>query len=134
MCDEDSTGANPKEQTFRLDLLLAVVVAIYWLKCIMLFRVTKTFGPMLKIIHLMTIDLAQFIVIWTLILIIFTSIAQLVFGDLKGDTMVTIDNETKMRSEFDFVSFDNFLDVSIMFFESALGNWNLDQYEGAKVG
>lgn len=134
LCKKDSTGADPTQVTFRLDLLLAVIVALYWMKCILLFRVTKTFGPMLKIIQLMTKDLAQFLIIWTLIMIIFTSIAQLVFGDLTAETKVTINGTEKTRGEFNFVNFDNFLDVAIMFFESALGNWDLGQYTGAKVG
>lgn len=36
-CDESLEGDDPKLVTFRLDLLLAVVVALYWIKIILLF-------------------------------------------------------------------------------------------------
>lgn len=38
------------DSSFNLETVLALIVMLYWMKCILLLRVTKTFGPMLKII------------------------------------------------------------------------------------
>ena len=58
----------------------------------------------------MIIDLGKFLVIWSVILIMFTCVALLAFGELH-----------------DFYTFEQTL---IFFLESALGNWDMDVYAG----
>lgn len=124
-CDASLDGRDPKLETFRLDLLLAVVVALYWIKIILLFQVTKTFGPIIKIIALMTKDLAQFLVLWSVILLVFTSVACILFGDITTTTAMEKEGQT---------GFDNFVFVAVMYFESALGNWDMSVYSASKEG
>lgn len=71
---------NIEQGKFRIDLLMASLVFFTWLKLIFFFRVSTTFGPVFKIIEEMTIDLGKFMVIWSLIFIMFTFVAILAFG------------------------------------------------------
>mmetsp|Transcript_27175 Transcript_27175/g.41348 ORF Transcript_27175/g.41348 Transcript_27175/m.41348 type:complete len:138 (-) Transcript_27175:1023-1436(-) len=65
---------------------------------------------MFKVIQNMIIDLAKFMVLWSIVLTIFTSVSLLVF------------------SKLDF--FQNIFEVFYFYFESALGNWGTDNYCG----
>jgi hypothetical protein len=49
---------------FHFDFLLAIVAALFWLRMLMMLKLTKTFGPMIKIILTMLNDLMTFSVIW----------------------------------------------------------------------
>ena len=80
------------------------------MKFLFYFRVSKTFGPLFKMIQQMTLDLVKFAVIWSIILIMFTCVAVLSFGEL-----------TQFHSVFD---------VGVIFIESALGGWDLKVYDG----
>jgi len=64
------------------------------------------------------------------VLIVFTSIAILIFGDLN-DSMIV--NGTTRQSQ-GYVNFESFTDVMIMYFESALGSFNIGQYKGGRLG
>lgn len=44
------------------------------------------FGPMYKILYSMVQDLMKFIVIWFVILVMFSCVAILAFGELEGFT------------------------------------------------
>jgi hypothetical protein len=57
----------------------------------------------------MIIDLAKFMAIWLIILTMFTCVALLSFGELK--------------------SFHSLWDVTLIYLESALGNWDLLVYD-----
>jgi hypothetical protein len=61
----------------------------------------------------MITSLLQFIVLWVIELMIFTSVSILLFGHLPG--------------------FSNFFDVLIFYFEAALGSWKMKPYCEAKT-
>lgn len=98
---------------YRFDFVLACVAALIWFKCLLLFRVTKTFGPMFKIISIMIKDLLQFFVIWTIVILMFTCVAMLAFGELEA--------------------FQSFFDVFLIYFESCVGSWNLKIYQSPSI-
>lgn len=58
----------------------------------------------------MIVDLAKFLVVWTIILVMFTCVSVLAFGELK--------------------EFHDIFIVFTFFFESTLGNWDLEIYDG----
>ena len=68
---------------YRMDYLLAFVALATWIKTIFLFRITQSFGPMFKIIHKMFYELGKFLVIWCMVLLTFSCISTLIFGNLK---------------------------------------------------
>ena len=54
-------------------------------------------------------DLLQFFVIWTIVILMFTCVAMLAFGELEA--------------------FQSFFDVFLIYFESCVGSWNLKIYQ-----
>ena len=60
--------------------IMAVIVALLWMRFILMMKMTKTFGPMLRIIEAMFIDVGKFLVILVIILIACTSITFLLFS------------------------------------------------------
>jgi len=96
--------------TYPFEYFLAAAALNTWLKFLLKLRVTKQFGPMFKTLQNMTIDLIQFMIIWLVVLIMFTCVSILIFGQLD--------------------SFQNFIDILVMYFEASLGNWNMNVYSG----
>jgi hypothetical protein len=46
----------------------------------MMFRVTKQFGPLFKMIYQMTVELGKFLIFWFIMIIIFASISMMIFS------------------------------------------------------
>lgn len=91
---------------YRLDFMLAFVAFLTWMKCLLQFRVTMSFGPMFKIMYQMVIELVKFIIIWVMVLLTFSCCSLLVFGQAKSEV------------------FSNFQNTIIYYFESSLGNFD----------
>jgi hypothetical protein len=53
-----------KSNSFRLDILLSFIVGSFWLKVFFNLRLTRTFGPMIKIILVIVGEMLTFIAIW----------------------------------------------------------------------
>ena len=85
-----------EDSSFRFDILLAFVSGMFWLKVFFLLKLTRTFGPMVKIIISMLADIISFCVIWCVQLFFFTCVGILIFGDLQ--------------------EYENFVDTFIMLF------------------
>jgi hypothetical protein len=68
---------------FRFDFLLALLTFLTWFKLFMYFRASLTFGPMFKILQQMLADLAKFLCIWAIILVMFVCVGMLAFGQLE---------------------------------------------------
>ena len=67
---------------YRFDFLLAMVAFLTWFKLFIYFRASLTFGPMFKILQQMLTDLSKFLAIWAIILVMFTCVGMLAFGQL----------------------------------------------------
>ena len=65
---------------FRFDIILAVMAALIWLKFILMFENTKTFGPTIKIIQVMAQNMLKFLAVWSLVIIAFACTALLMFA------------------------------------------------------
>ena len=72
------------KNTYPFEYLLAMAAGNTWLKLLLKLRVTKTFGPMFKVLTNMTIDLVTFLVLWIIDLIMFACVAQMIFGQLDA--------------------------------------------------
>jgi hypothetical protein len=64
---------------FRFDILLAFVGGLFWLKIMMLLRLTRTFGPIIKIISSMLETLVIFLILWLIIIMFFACMGMLLF-------------------------------------------------------
>jgi len=62
---------------FKFDILLASIIGFFWLKIFFLLRLTRTFGPMIKIIQAIIVDILIFTVIWGIQLLFFTCVGIL---------------------------------------------------------
>ena len=62
---------------FHLDYLLAAVTALLWMRCIILLRLTETFGPMLVMIYRMMVIVLTFLFIYFLGILTLSCIATL---------------------------------------------------------
>jgi len=99
---------------FRLTLLLAVISFLTWVKWLLMFRMTKAFGPMFKIIEHMLNELVQFMIIVLLVLLMFTSVSMVAFGDDQN--------------------FTSFFKVLILYFEFTVGTWDFTVFQNVSIG
>ena len=78
--DEDACEGHH----YQFDFLLGAIAFITWLKCSLQLKVSKTFGPLFKLIEEMSIDLAKFMVLWLFVIVTFTCVGTLIFGSLEA--------------------------------------------------
>ena len=74
---------NTEYHGYRFDVTCSALVLFMWLKFLYCFKYTSTFGPIFKMTEQMTIDLVRLMTIWCLLLIIFTCVSLLSFGQLE---------------------------------------------------
>ncbi len=96
-----------------MDILLAFVAGFIWLRVFILLRMTRTFGPLIKIIVSMITDFGVFFVLWGTQLLMFSCMGTLLFADSA--------------------SFDNFYDAFIMLFQAALGSWDMSIFANLSI-
>ena len=70
------------EHSFRFLVFLAVMITFIWVRFLLMLQLTKSFGPMLRIILTMIGEMIKFLVIYGIILITFSGVSSLLFGDL----------------------------------------------------
>jgi hypothetical protein len=71
-----------KRNVFHFDVLLSVIASTFWLRMIIMLKLTKTFGPLIRIIQVMLKELFIFLVLWIIQLFIFACVGILVFGSI----------------------------------------------------
>jgi len=84
------------------------------MKIIFLMRLTRTFGPMIKIIMSMIYDISTFAVLWGVQLFFFACVGVLIFGELP--------------------EYGNIFDTLVMLFEASLGQWDMTIYDHLHIG
>ena len=87
---------------------LAIMVIILWTRFLLMLQLTRTFGPMLRILLNMAGDVLRFLVIQSVLLIMVTSVAALLFSDLE--------------------TYTEFFDVIFIMFGTGMGNYDLDVF------
>lgn len=68
---------------FRFLIFLAVMDVFMWLRFLLMLQLTKSFGPMLRIIISMIGETLKFLAIYAVILLTFSGVSSLLFGDLE---------------------------------------------------
>ena len=94
---------------FHVDYLLAAITAALWLRCIILLRLTETFGPLLIMIYRMAQLVASFIVIYFLGLLTFSCVATLTLHENRN--------------------FESLYEAMRSFVIASLGNFDLYQHD-----
>ena len=100
---------NILDDTFHLDYLMAALTAVFWIRCILLLRLSETFGPNIVMIGAMLKIMAVFFVIFVLGLITFSSIASLTLSESAN-----------------FVNLEDAFRIYLM---ASLGNFDIMQYD-----
>jgi ABC-type transport system involved in cytochrome c biogenesis permease subunit len=103
-----------KSNTFHFEVLVAVIASTFWLRMFLMLKLTKTFGPLIKIIYVMMRELMIFLVLWGIQLFIFSCIGILTFSSIE--------------------EYQGFMNVLILFFQSALGIWDFTIYDNFNLG
>lgn len=103
-----------KSNTFHFEVLVAVIASTFWLRMFLMLKLTKTFGPLIKIIYVMMRELMIFLVLWGIQLFIFSCIGILIFSSVP--------------------EYEGFMNVLILFFQSALGIWDFSIYNNFNLG
>ena len=94
---------------FHADYLLAAITAALWLRCIILLRLTETFGPLLIMIYRMAQLVASFFVIYMLGLLSFSCVATLTLHENRN--------------------FESLYEAMRSFVIASLGNFDLYQHD-----
>ena len=97
------------DDTFHFDYLMAAVSAMFWFRCIILLRLSETFGPLLVMVGSMLQVMLVFLLIFFLGLLTFASVATL-----------TLAESTNFRNLFEALR---------MYLMAALGNFDIMQYD-----
>ena len=90
---------------FNLMYFLSVMVFVMWGRFVAMLQLTRTFGPMLRIIINMLSDVGKFIFIYFIGLCILASFSGLIFGKLE--------------------QFKGFWNVFVIMFDTGFGNYDL---------
>ena len=94
---------------FHFDWLLAGVAFLFWIRLVIMLELTSMFGPLIRTTVAMMKDLVVFFAIWVIQLIAFSCVAMLCFGGIK--------------------EYDNLHNALLIFFLSALGEWDFSIYD-----
>lgn len=97
-----------------LDVLYSIACACLWCRILYMFRLTKFLGPLLKMVYNMMGDIIIFMVLFTIILIIYASIGNLLFYTEYG--------------------YYTFLDSMVSLFGSSLGQFDLNSLDHSNKG
>lgn len=68
---------------FYFDFLLAAAVTFYWMRFLMMLKLTETFGPTIEIIIKMMFDMVVFFGLWILTIVTLASVGMLLFAEVK---------------------------------------------------
>ena len=60
------------------------MVTFMWGRFLLMLQLTKSFGPMLRIILNMVGEVLRFLLVWTVVLVTLTSVSSLIFGEVKA--------------------------------------------------
>lgn len=95
---------------FYFDFLLAATVMFFWIRLLVMLKLTETFGPLLEIVIKMIFDMLIFFGIFTIQIVTFASVGILLFGEV--DNFNNLESAclyifTSSMGSFDFTIYDN---------------------------
>lgn len=82
-------AADSSYHNFRFDVYISIEAALIWVKFILMFENTKTFGPTIKIIQVMVLNMIKFLFVWVLVIITFGCVGLLIFRHNVSFSLVT---------------------------------------------
>ena len=101
----DNIFYDIENDIFHLDYLFGAITALLWIRCILLLRLTLTFGPMLVMIYRMILIVATFLIIYFLGLVAFACVATMTLQPLEN--------------------YQNLYNALLTYFASSIGDFDL---------
>mmetsp|Transcript_25616 Transcript_25616/g.18109 ORF Transcript_25616/g.18109 Transcript_25616/m.18109 type:complete len:141 (+) Transcript_25616:65-487(+) len=86
--DESNTNfmlnivVDNETEAFHFDYLLAIIGVMFWLRLFFMLQLTRTLGPLIKIVMAMVRELSSFMVIFMISLTGFTILGMMLFVEL----------------------------------------------------
>ena len=93
---------------------LSVMVVLMWGRFILMLQLTRMFGPMLRILLNMGGDVMKFLFIWAVVIVMISSVASLLFGELDA--------------------YNQFFEVIFVTFGTGIGNYDLSAVDDLSLG
>ena len=72
------------DDSFNLKVTLAILLAIHYTRLVVSLQVSRTFGPMVKILKSLIIDIFVFLILFAVMFAIFAGAGQVLFYELSG--------------------------------------------------
>ena len=104
-----------KDSHFNLKIVLGILVGIQFTRFIIALQVSRTFGPMVKILISMIVNLLLFLVLFWAVFFIFAGSGLLLFEELNEYNDMYLSCSTLFSSalgNFDYHTYDSLNDVS----------------------
>jgi hypothetical protein len=115
--DDDQLGTTYYDNVFRdtdysewLDYLYSIGSACLWLRIILLFRLTRFLGPLVKMIENMMTDIVIFMVLFIVQLVVFASVGNLLFASTDAYTSFYVALKTLFDAALGNFDFDDLAD------------------------
>ena len=105
----DALLVNIASGKFHFDFMLAGFCFFYWIRFILMLKLSYTFGPMIQIFIKMSQDMGIFFALFFLQIIAFSAVGMLTFGEVP--------------------EYSNLSSAIIMIFQTAMGSWDLTIYD-----
>ena len=103
------------DDSFNIKVTLAILLAIHYTRLVVSLQVSRTFGPMVRILKSLIIDIFVFLLLFAVMFAIFTGAGQVLFFELSGSySDVGEAIRTLFASaigEFDYGIYDGLTDV-----------------------
>ena len=106
---------NWENDIYRFDWVLAILVVATWLRLLFSLRISKRFGPLFKIIQAMVLNLTKFLIIWIMVIFIFSAFTTLMLNDRfssLGETLIYFFKAS--MGEYDYEDFGS--DIYLLVF------------------
>lgn len=104
-----------QDSTFNIKIVLAVLITIQFIRLVFALEVNRTFGPMIKILGSMIVDILIFLLMYVSIFFIFIGSSALLFQELPEFKNVGEASKTLFASSlggFNYSIFDDMQDLS----------------------
>ena len=96
-----------------ISVLYSIASGILWLKIVLLMRLSRLLGPLVTTIRFMLYDVASFMTIYGILIIVFSCVGNLLFSDLTA--------------------YGDIYHCILTLFDASLGNYDLTLFENAKL-
>lgn len=103
------------DEEINIFIIMAVLVSVQWVWSLWVFQVSKFFGPLIKILMYMLINIWKFMIIYLTIFFIFSCAFSILFTELENFSTLHASMRKVLMygmGQFDFSDFDKVQNLS----------------------